>query len=163
VPPVVTLTAKTESPGTDRLAVDVSAKDPVSGVARYRAKVWQVKGPVSESEESSAIAVPVMGWASQGTFQGSMQSRGIQLANPPLGQAWCTTDWQPITNAAPPTAVDIQVIVAGFPAPGLEVGKYYRVTVEVASGSGISAESNAAVIQIVAAQPNYRFAPRFKK
>ena len=92
------------------------------------------------------MVVPVMGWASQGTFQGTMQSRGIQLAVPPLGQAWYTTDWQPITNAAPPTSVDIQVVITGFPAPGLEVGKYYRVTVEVQSGSGVSAESNAAVI-----------------
>jgi hypothetical protein len=162
-PPVVTVSAKAQSPGTDRLAVDVSAKDPVSGVARYRAKVWQMKGPVSESDGSSAIAVPVMGWASQGTFQGSVQSRGIQLANPPVGQAWYTTDWQPLTNAAPPTAVDLQVIVSGFPSPGIEVGKYYRVTVEVASGSGVSAESDPVVIQVVAAQPNYRFAPRFKK
>ena len=104
-----------------------------------------------------------MGWSSQGTFQGSVQSRGIQLANPPVGQAWYTTDWQPITNAAPPTSVDLQVIVTGFPSPGLEIGKYYRVTVEVASGSGVSAESGPVVIQVVAAQPNYRFAPRFKK
>jgi hypothetical protein len=162
-PPEVTLTAKTEIPGTARIAVDVSAKDPISGVSRYRAKVWQVKGPVSERDNSSAIAVPVMGWASLGTFQGTMQSRGIQLANPPLGAAWYTTDWLLITNAAPPTSVDIQVVVTGFPAPGLEVGKYYRVTVEVASGSGVTAESNAAVIKVVSASPDYQFAPRFPK
>jgi hypothetical protein len=162
-PPEVTLTAKTEIPGTARIAVDVTAKDSISGVARYRAKVWQVKGPVSERDDASAIVVPVMGWASQGTFQGTMQSRGIQLANPPLGAAWYTTDWLPITNAAPPTSVDIQVVVTGFPAPGLEVGKYYRVTVEVASGSGVTAESNAAVIKAVSASPDYQFAPRFMK
>lgn len=78
-----------------------------------------------------------------------------------MGQAWYTTDWQPITNAAPPTNADLQVVITGFPAPALEVGKYYRVTVEVQSGSGVSAESNAVVIQVVAASPNYRFVPRF--
>jgi hypothetical protein len=103
----------------------------------------------------------VAGWVSQGTFGASVQSRGIQLAVPPLGQAWYTTDWQAITNAAPPTSADIQVIITGFPKPGLAVGSYYRVTVEVQSGSGVSAESDAVVIQVVAAAPNYRFAPRF--
>jgi hypothetical protein len=162
-PPNAALTAKAESPGTDRIAVDVKATDTISGVARYRAKVWQAKGPLSMGDEASAIVVPVMGWASQGTFHGSMQSRAMQLANPPVGAAWYTTDWQPVTNAAPPTSVDIQVIITGFPSPGLEIGKYYRVTVEVASGSGVTAESNAAVIKVVAAGPSYRFAPRFMK
>ncbi len=163
-PPDVTLTARAENPGTDRIAVDVSAKDPVSGVARYRAKVWQMKGPVSERESESAIAVPVMGWASQGTFQGTLQSSGVlQLAIPPVGQAWYTTAWLPVTNAAPPTSVDIQVVITGFPTPGLEIGKYYRVTVETMSGSGVSGESNAVVIKVVAPAPSYRFAPRFMK
>ncbi|HVO37768.1 MAG TPA: fibronectin type III domain-containing protein [Spirochaetia bacterium] len=159
--PDVTLSGKTESPGTDRLAVDITAKDPISGVAKYRAKVWQMKGPVSRADEREAIAVPVMGWSSQGTFQGTVQSRGMQVAVPQLGQAWYTTDWRPITNAAPPTSTDIQVVITGFPAPGLQIGSYYRVTVEVQSGAGVSAESNAIVIKVVAAQPNYRFAPRF--
>jgi hypothetical protein len=159
--PAITLTAKAQGPGTDRLAVDVNAKDPVSGVARYRAKVWQVKGPVSEADDQPVLVVPVAGWVSQGTFGATVQSRGIQLAVPPLGQAWYTTDWQPITNAAPPASADIQVVITGFPKPGLAVGSYYRVTVEVQSGSGVSAESDAVVIQVVAAAPNYRFAPRF--
>jgi hypothetical protein len=159
--PQVALTAGTENSGTDRIAVDVAAKDPISGIARYRAKVWQMKGPVSEGDSVPLLVVPVMGWASQGTFRATVQSSGIQLANPPLGQAWYTTNWQSVTNAAPPTSTDIQVVITGFPSPGLEVGKYYRVTVEVQSGSGVSAESNAAVIHVVAAAPNYRFAPRF--
>ncbi len=95
--------------------MNVTAKDPISGIARYRAKVWQVKGPVSESDAVPLLVVPVMGWASQGTFQGTMQSKGVPLAVPPLGQAWYTTDWQPITNAAPPTSTDIQVVITGFP------------------------------------------------
>jgi hypothetical protein len=159
--PEVTLSANTESPGTDRLAVNVSAKDPVSGVAKYRAKVWQVKGPVSQADEREAIVIPVMGWTSQGTFQGTVQSRGMQLAVPQLGQAWYTTEWQAITNAAPPASADIQVVITGFPAPGLQVGSFYRVTVEVQSGAGVGAESSAVVLKVVAAQPNYRFAPRF--
>ncbi len=159
--PTVNLTAGAENPGTDRIAVNATASDPVSGIARYRARVWQMKGPTSEAEKLPVIVVPVMGWASQGTFQGTTSSKGVPLAVPPLGQAWYTTDWQPITNAAPPTNADLQVVITGFPAPGLQVGTYYRVTVEVQSGSGISAESNAVVIQVVAAAPNYRFVPRF--
>ncbi|MGA2615225.1 MAG: hypothetical protein ABSG38_17455 [Spirochaetia bacterium] len=159
--PTVSLTAGAQNPGTDKLAVNATASDPVSGIARYRAKVWQMKGPTSETEKLPVFVVPVMGWSSQGTFQGTTSSKGIQLAVPPVGQAWYTTDWQPITNAAPPTNIDLQVVITGFPAPGLEVGKYYRVTVEVQSGSGVSAESSAVVIQVVAAGPNYRFVPRF--
>ncbi len=90
-----------------------------------------------------------------------MPSRGTALVTPPLGAAWYTTDWLPITNAAPPTSADLQVVITGFPAPGLEVGKYYRVTIEVQSGAGVSAESSPVVIQVVAPSPGYRFVPRF--
>jgi hypothetical protein len=120
-----------------------------------------MKGPVSEAD-GPVYVIPVVGWASSGTFQGTVQSRGLQLANPPVGQAWYTTAWQPITNAAPPTTADIQVVITGFPAPGLEVGKYYRVTVEVQSGAGVSTESSPVVIQVVAASPDYQFTPRFQ-
>ena len=90
-----------------------------------------------------------------------MPSRGSVIAAPSPGQPWYTTDWQPITNAAPPTAADVQVVITGFPAPGLEVGKYYRVTVEVQSGAGVSAESDPVVIKVVTAAPGYKFVPRF--
>jgi hypothetical protein len=162
-PPDVTLAAGAESPGTERIAVDAKANDPISGVARYRAKVWQVKGSVSEREVPQSIAVPVMGWSSSGTFQGTMPSRGLQLTAPPAGAPWYTTDWQPVTNAAPPTSADIQVVITGFPGPGLEIGKTYKVTVEVESGSGVRAESNVVILKVVAAPPSYKFAPRFKK
>jgi hypothetical protein len=158
--PAVTLSAGSESPGTDRIAVNVTATDPISGVARYRAKVWQMKGPLSQVDDQLPLVVPVKGWVSQGNFQATVQSQALQQA-PAVGQAWLTTAWQPVTNAAPPASADLQVVITGFPAPGLEVGKYYRVTVEVQSGSGVSAESNAVVIHVVAAAPNYRFAPRF--
>jgi hypothetical protein len=159
--PQVTVTASAESPGTERIAVNVSAKDPVSGVARYRAKVWQQNGPLSQADDVPLLVVPVRGWVSQGNFQATVQSRALTLAPQPQGQAWLTTDWQPLTNAAPPASVDLQVVITGFPAPGLQVGKYYRITVEAQSGSGVSAESNPVVVHVVAAGPNYKFIPRF--
>jgi hypothetical protein len=82
---------------------------------------------------------------------------------PPAGAPWYTTSWLPVTNAAPPTAADIQVVITGFPGSGLEVGKSYKVAVEVESGSGVSAESNGVTIKVVAPPSSYRFVPRFKR
>jgi hypothetical protein len=162
-PPVVTLTAPKESPGTDRIVVDVSAKDAVSGVARYRAKVWEVKGSTSELDMGEVRAVPVMGWASSGTFKSTSQSSAQYLAlPPPEGNAWLTTQWQKIGAGAPPAQADIQVVITGFPGSGIQVGKSYRVAIEVESGAGVAAQSSEYAVKVVAAAPSYKFAPRYQ-
>jgi hypothetical protein len=160
-PPTVTLTGSAQSPGTDRLVVDVKAGDPVSGVARYRAKVWEVKGLTSMTNDRDVPFILVMGWSSQGTFQGTMQSKAAILAPPALGSPWLTTDWQPIGAGAPPSQADIQVVITGFPAKGLQVGKSYQVAVEVENGAGVVAQSDVFTVTVVGAAPTYKFAPRF--
>jgi hypothetical protein len=159
-PPSVSIVAPAQSPGTSTIVVDMSASDSVSGVARYRAKVWKLEGPLSENDEGQVRMVPVMGWTSTGTLYGSVLSKSSLFAVPEEGNAWFTTDWQTIGAGAPPSKAELQVIISGFPGKGLEIGKSYHVAIEVQSGAGVTALSRESRVTVVAAPPNQRFRPR---
>jgi hypothetical protein len=162
-PPAVALIVPSESPGSDSIVVDVSAKDAISGLARYRAKVWEAKSSSSERVDAQPLAVLVMGWASQGTFTSTAQSRAQMFALPQEeGSPWMTTQWQKIGAGAPPAQADIQIVITGFPGKGLVIGKSYRVAVEVENGAGVSAQSKQFAVTVVAAKPSYKFVPKYK-
>ncbi len=181
-PAPVTLTGPEENKGRDLLQVELKAQDPGSGIAAYRYEVWRSKDLVSlgggDRKPGSGAEAVLAGWVSQGTYQGTLSlsggssggatkpGQGLTLTAPgnlnlPQKPPWYASGWNTVGLGAKPKAVDLELLIKGFPSPGLQYGESYVVVVTVRNGAGVEATSNAVTLKVVQPPQNYKLVPKF--